>query len=110
MRSLDVTLSRLEAICAAGDDGAAAQVYELASAFADMAGLFDTGPLYTAAFSLCETTDRMIAARCWQWPSVDVHLRAIRLIISAGCEHDERSRALLGGLASVVARLPKQAG
>lgn len=110
MRSLTVILSQLETVCAAREKGGEARVYELASAFADMAGFFDTGPLYAAAFSLCETSDRMTAGACWQWPSVQVHVRAMRLILAAGCESTEASRLLLTALASVVARLPKQAG
>lgn len=110
MRSLGLTLARLEAACAARDEGSEAQVYELASALADMAGFFDTGPLYSAAFSLCETSDRMIAGGCWRWPSAEVHVRAMRLILAAGCEHNEASRTLLEGLASVLAQLPKQPG
>ena len=110
MRSLSATLARLEAACAARDEGAEALVYELASAFADMAGFFDTGPLYAAAFSLCETSDRMIAGGCWQWPSVHVHVSALRLILVDNCRPTEASRVLLEGLASIVARLPKQPG
>jgi hypothetical protein len=110
MRSLAATLAELEAACAAREEGAGARVYELASAFADMAGFFDTGPLYAAAFSLCEASDRMLAARCWQWPSADVHVRAMRLILADGCEPTETSRLLLGGLATIIARLPKQPG
>ncbi|MBU2269826.1 MAG: chemotaxis protein CheE [Alphaproteobacteria bacterium] len=110
MRSLAVILGQLEAVCAAREEGAEARVYELASAFADMAGFFDTGPLYAAAFSLCETSDRMIAGVCWRWPAVEVHVHALRLILAAGCQPTEESRLLLGGLASVVARLPKQTG
>ena len=110
MRSLAATLAALEAACAAREEGAETRVYDLASAFADMAGFFDTGPLYAAAFSLCETSDRMIAGGCWQWPSVEVHVRAMRLILADGCEPTETSRLLLGGLATIVARLPKQPG
>lgn len=110
MRSLSAILARLEAACAGRHEGAEAEVYELASAFTDMAGFFDTGPLYAAAFSLCETSDRMIAGGCWQWPSVDVHVRAMRLILAAGCESTETSRVLLEGLTSIVVRLPKQPG
>ena len=108
MRSLAETLVRLEAACVARDEDARATVYELAAAFADMAGFFDTGPLYAAAFSLCETSDRMTAAGCWQWPSVHVHVRALQLILASDCRPDEASRVLLEGLASVVARLPVQ--
>ena len=52
MRSLATTLGELESVCAGRDEGAETRVYELASAFTDMAGFFDTGPLYAAAFSL----------------------------------------------------------
>ena len=107
MESLATTLARLEAVCAARAEGAEAEVYDLASAFTDMAGFFDTGPLYVAAISLCETSDRMRVGGCWQWPSVDVHVRALRLILAAGCQDNETSRVLLEGLASIVARLPK---
>ena len=110
MRSLAATLVRLETACAAREAGAEAQVYELASAFADMAGFFDTGPLYSAAFSLCEASDRMIAGGCWQWPSVQVHVHALRLMLADDCRPTEASRVLLEGLASVLARLPKQPG
>lgn len=110
MRSLAATLAALEAACAAREEGAETRVYDLASAFADMAGFFDTGPLYAAAFSLCEASDRMIAGGCWQWPSVDVHVRAMQLILADGCKPTETSRLLLAGLATIVARLPKQPG
>jgi hypothetical protein len=110
MRSLSTTLARLEAACIEQDEAAEAVVYELASAFADMAGFFDTGPLYAAAFSLCETSDRMTAGGCWQWPSVHVHVRALRLILAADCRPTETSRVLLEGLASIVARLPRPPG
>jgi hypothetical protein len=110
MRSLLDTLDQLETACAAQEEGSEARIYELASHFADMAGFFDTGPLYAAAFSLCETSDRMIAARNWQWPSVHVHIRALRLILAADCRPTEASAVLLEGLASIVARLPAQTG
>ena len=109
MLSLAATLTDLESVCAGRVEGAEARVYELASAFTDMAGFFDTGPLYAAAFSLCESSDRMIAGACWQWPSIEVHVRAMRLILAAGCEYNEASHVLLEGLSAVVGRLPKQA-
>lgn len=106
MHVLALNLAQLEAVCAAQDDQAAGRVYELASALADTAGLFDTGPLYAAVFNLCETSDRMSACDCWHWPSVQVHVRALRLIFAADCRHTEASSILLEGLASIVARLP----
>ena len=105
MQSLNAILTDLDAVCARR---ARSEVYERASALLDMAGFFDTGPLYAAAFSLCETSDRMTAAGCWQWPSVHVHVRALQLILASDCRPDEASRILLEGLASVVARLPVQ--
>ena len=107
MRSLVLLLDRLDAACATRDKDAEARIYEYASAFADMAGFFNTGPLYVAAFSLCEASDRMTAGGCWRWPAVEVHVRAMRLILADGRETSEASRTLLEGLASVVARIPK---
>lgn len=75
-----------------------------------MAGFFDTGPPYVAGFSLCEASDRMMARGPWQWPPVKVHVRSMQLILAAGCESTEATNMLPKGLASVVARLPKQAG
>lgn len=104
MRRLAVQLDALEALGRDRPAGCETQVYDQAAAFLDMAGFFDTGPLYTAAFSLCELSDRMIAQGVWDWPSVAVHLRALRLILSTGCVTGTASDEVLKGLAAVARR------
>ena len=104
MRALAISLARLETACVARAPGSEPQVYELAAALLDMAGFFDTGPLYAAAFSLCEISDRMIAAETWDWPSAAVHVRALRLILTDGCQEGESSRLILEGLAAIALR------
>ena len=104
MLAVATALADLEMACRTRDDGAHAKIYEMAAALLDMAGFFDTGPLYGAAYSLCEITDLMMTSCAWTWPSVDVHVRALRLILADGCVEGETSAALLAGLRSVVAR------
>ena len=104
MLAVTTALGQLEEACRVRDNAAHGEIYEKAAALLDMAGFFDTGPLYGAAYSLCEITDLMLASGAWAWPSVDVHVRALRLILADGCVEGETSAALLAGLRSVVAR------
>ena len=104
MRALAITLGQLETACAMREPGSEPKVYELAAALLDMAGFFETGPLYAAAFSLCEVSDHMLAAQTWDWPSAAVHVRALRLILTDGCQDGESSRLVLEGLATVALR------
>jgi hypothetical protein len=101
MQSLDGILTDLDAVCARR---ARSEVYERASALLDMAGFFDTGPLHPAVFSLCEISGGMDET-VWDWPSVEVHLRAIRVILAADCRPSENTRLLLEGLTAVRQRL-----
>lgn len=64
------TLILLEELCLEAPDGAGPRVYELASSIVDLAGYFDTGPLFEAAYSLCDVSDRMNQAETWHWPSI----------------------------------------
>lgn len=96
------TLVLLEELCAAAPDGAGERVYGLASSIVDLAGFFDTGPLFEAAYSLCEISDRMNQAGTWHWPSVRVHAQALRLILAGGCRTGLTSEALLAGLKSIA--------
>lgn len=102
MATVGETLTKLEALCAEAPDGAGPQVYALASSMVDLAGYFDTGPLFEAAYSLCEISDRMIQAEAWHWPSVQVHAQALRLILAGGCRTGRTSDALLAGLRSIT--------
>ena len=97
------TITELERVAAAAP-GSELQVYQLASSRLDTAGFFDTGPLYDAGYSLCDVADRMQTNNAWSWPSVGVHVQAMRLILTAGCKTDATSDALLAGLRSVAAK------
>ncbi len=101
MQSLKAILTDLDAISARR---ARSEVYERASALLDMAGFFDTGPLHPAVFSLCEISVGM-GEGAGDWPSVEVHLRAIRMILAGDCRASEDTRLLLEGLTAVRQRL-----
>jgi len=103
MEDLGRLIGQLEALCAAPDDGRRDRVYVLAAALVDMAGFFDTGPLYSAGYSLCDLSDRMQAGGVWSWPAVEVHVKALRLILAGGCKAGAESDVLLQGLRSVQA-------
>ncbi|MCS6627085.1 hypothetical protein N0B44_29645 [Roseibacterium beibuensis] len=101
MQSLNATLTDLDAVCARR---ARSEVYERASALLDMAGFFDTGPLHPAVFGLCEVSVGMEEG-AGDWPTVEVHLRAIRMILAGDCRASENTRLLLEGLTAVRQRL-----
>ncbi|MGV3577949.1 chemotaxis protein CheE [Brevundimonas sp.] len=102
MAMVSGTLILLEELCAEAPDDAGPRVYELASSIVDLAGFFDTGPLFEAAYSLCDISDRMNQAETWHWPSIQVHAQALRLILAGGCRTGRTSDALLAGLRSIA--------
>lgn len=102
MAAVATTLDALEALCAEAAIDAGPRVYALASSIVDVAGYFDTGPLFDAAYSLCEISDRMIQAGTWHWPSVRVHAQALRLILANDCRAGRTSETLLAGLRSIT--------
>jgi hypothetical protein len=48
--------------------------------------------------------DRMAAADAWEWPPVQVHVQALRLILNAGCERNAATDHLLAGLKAVAGK------
>ena len=102
MATVAETLDTLDALCAEAPGDAGPRVYALACSIVDVAGYFDTGPLFDAAYSLCEVSDRMIQAEAWHWPSVQVHLQALRLILAGGCRAGQMSDTLLAGLRAIT--------
>lgn len=104
MAMISATLDELETVCAEAAEGSGPQVYTLGARVIDLAAFFDTGPLHDAAWSLCEVSDRMINAGIWHWPSIQVHLQAMRLIIASGCRTGRTSDTLLAGLRSIAQR------
>jgi hypothetical protein len=101
MAAITATLDELEAVAAKAAPDVGPRVYQLASAIVDLGGFFDMGPMHEAAYSLCDISDRMNTAEAWHWPSVHVHLQAMRLILNGGCRESRESDALLEGLHSV---------
>lgn len=104
MTTVAGTITELERVVAAAAPGSEPQIYRLASSLLDTAGFFDTGPLYEAGYSLCDVADRMQTGGAWNWPAVAVHVQAMRLILTSGCQADATSAALLAGLRSVAAK------
>ncbi|MBU1345612.1 MAG: chemotaxis protein CheE [Alphaproteobacteria bacterium] len=102
MANVATILDQLDVVCARKADDGGPQIYALAASMIDVAGFFDTGPLYDAAYSLCDISDRMIANDHWRWPAVQVHLQALRLILAGGCRTGRTSDMLLEGLRSVA--------
>jgi hypothetical protein len=107
MAAIARSLDELEALCVAAAPDAGPQVYALASRIIDVGGYFDLGPLHNAVYSLCEIADRMIGGGVWRWPSVEVHLRAARLILAEDCRPSRTTETLLNGLRAVAARIPQ---
>jgi hypothetical protein len=108
MKALTQRVAALEALSAGRAAGSEAEVYEQAAALIDMAGFFETGPLYKACFSLCELSDRLIGAGAWSWPSVAVHVQALRLILTNDCQETEEIDMVLEGLSTIVGRFSIQ--
>lgn len=96
-------VSELEAACAARTDGDRTRVYAVAAALVDLAGFFDTGVFYDAAYSLCDLTDRTRERGLWSWEAVQVHVQTLRLLHLAGPGNPSPdAAALLAGLRRVV--------
>lgn len=104
METIGATLDELEAVATVAAPDAGPRVYQLASVIIDLGGYFDMGPMHEATYGLCDIADRMIAADAWHWPSINVHLQAIRMILAGGCRSGATSDALLEGLHSVSQR------
>lgn len=105
MATIHQRVSELEQLSLKAQSGTEGQVYVLASAILDTGGFFDTGPFYEAGYSLCEVTDLMTTQNQWHWPSVAVHVQALRLILATGCKANATTDTLMLGLRQIVARV-----
>lgn len=76
-------------------------IYRAASAVLSVAGFFDTGPLYDAVYSLCDTVEGMKERETWKNEAVHVHVRAIRLIKNSGCQSTDDNHKLMAGLKAI---------
>ncbi|MBN9481187.1 MAG: hypothetical protein J0I52_13175 [Bordetella sp.] len=104
MAEIEAAVAGLESLCAERPAAPAAEIYRLASRVLDLAGFFDTGPLFEAGYSLADVADRMAATGAWDWPPVQVHVQALRLILKAGCERNAATDHLLAGLKAVAVK------
>ena len=104
MPILQDKVDALNRLCARRAPDADGEVYALASALVDMAGFLEIPPFYAAAYSLCDAAHRMVAAGAWSWPEVEVHARALTLILANDCRGDEATDQMLAGLRAVAER------
>lgn len=81
------------------------EVYDLASAVLDIAGLYDETLLCKAAYSLCELTDKLRMAGRSDWPPVLVHVEGLRLILNTDITRHDELAPMVEGLCKVSARL-----
>lgn len=105
MLQISGLLSQLESASAVQASDRHTDIYELAAQILDLAGFFETGPFYQATFSLCDVSDRMQADSTWDWPSIAVHVGAMRLILSDDCQTNQTSETILSGLEAVRLRI-----
>jgi hypothetical protein len=98
-------VERLEALCRDPSDDGFVAIYPIAAHLAGTAGFFETGPFYRAVYSLCELTEKLGAAGRRDWSSVEVHVKALRLILTTGFEDGPEAKAMLDGLAALVRRV-----
>lgn len=108
MSEISGLLTQLETASAEQPAGRQADIYQLAAQILDLAGFFETGPFYKATFSLCDIADRMQADGAWDWPSIGVHVGAMRLILSEDCQTNAMSETILSGLEAVRLRFAAQ--
>ena len=82
-------------------------LYAQATAVLDAAGPFGLDDLCSAAFSLCELSDRYSRLETPVDPrAVEVHIQALRLLHTHDAAPEAARHAILDGLARVLARVP----
>ena len=105
MAKMASLLVQLEEVTAQRGADSQTAIYALAADLLDLAVFFETGPLYKATFSLCDIADRMHVDHTWDWPSIAVHVGAMRLIMVEGCQTNTTSETVLQGLEAVRMRI-----
>ena len=78
--------------------------YRMSNDIVATAGLFGMGELGEAAFSLCEIIDRLKTLEQWDWPAVELHLSALRVLRHAK-SGDPANAKMLAGLRKLTARV-----
>lgn len=99
-------VAQLETACTTRSPEDRVRAYALGASIVDLAGFFDTGPFYDAAYSLCDLIDRSRDSPLWSWDAVQVHVQALRLLHLAGLGNAGPDAAgLVAGLRRVVAAI-----
>jgi len=80
------------------------EVYDAATQMVDIAGLFDMKMFCDAAYSLSELTDRLRNHGRQDWPSIGVHINALRLIWTKDEDASEEVKAMVDGLWALTDR------
>jgi hypothetical protein len=103
-REIDSLLVRMSETFAAGkglDD--AQTLYSLSNLVVGFAGSMNMAELSQAAYSLCETLDRMITGKRWSDAPVQVHLAAMSRLRQVD-GNQEICKAIIDGLRRVAAQ------
>ncbi|MES1158378.1 MAG: hypothetical protein ABUL42_00640 [Terricaulis silvestris] len=106
IEALRESVERLEQIVRERDLAHMDEVYERATFVLDIAGIFQPA-LCRAAQSLCELVHRLRGVKKWDWAAVHVHVSSMRLLIDMEDAPEESVKAVLDGLAAVVAKYPE---
>ncbi len=110
MAKIEQAIAELEGLTAArSSDQAAwlADIYHRAGAVLDMAGPFGFDALGKVAFSLCDLADRFGAAGEFDLASLQVHVRAARLLFANPDLSEDGRQEVLRGLDRVLGRVPR---
>lgn len=102
MQSVERAVSDLEQRTAGALAEPDPELYRITSQMLDLAGFFDTGPLYDAGYSLCDLLDVMQSKGRWNPDAVRVHVRALRMILGDNYQMTPHSASLLEGLRAVL--------
>ncbi|NEX95030.1 hypothetical protein [Caulobacter sp. 17J65-9] len=108
MTAIERTVVKLEAAAGAERETTTPdRIYDLSAEILDIAGLFGAQPLCDASWSLCELADRLRSRGEWEWAGVEVHVRALRFLLTAGYETTPVLKAVIDGLWEVTDRVAK---
>lgn len=104
MKSLGAMIGRLEVMCQE-KTAALDEVYTEGSTILDIAGLFNKRVLCDACYSLCELVDRQRTQQKADWPSIGVHVSALRLLWTKDGTDPALLKNVVDGLWAITDRL-----
>lgn len=102
-KAIGATIGRMEEMCKAQEASVDA-VYDESTTVLDIAGMFNQRLLCDAAYSLCELTDRLRTVGRHDWPSIGIHVNALRLIWSKDKAVGPEMKTVVDGLWALTDR------